>query len=192
MYYRFSLLLLAAVITACSSTGGEQLPAERYYYLNNTVDDNQAQRGLDKVPPMQLSLAHVPGYLKQNKLVMQRGNYELVYANYHLWSEVPAISLLQALLTDLNNLQSDYYITPLCQACKSIALSISRFHSSMDGEVVLSGSYQISDAEGQQQLQQAFSFSEDLSEGGYNEVVAKMRVLMGKLASHIQQTLAET
>lgn len=182
---------LSMSMTACTSTP-KQSQSNHYYLLENSTLPSSRNRG-KKTTEIALKPLNVPAYLTQNRLVIKGNSTDIIYANYHYWAETPKKAIhaglmdrLNAHLTNPTNLTNALY-TSFCRDCASVHVTIRSFYPTLAGDVVLSGFYDIKDADNRIIKQRPFHLTESLATGGYDESVSKMTDLLDELAHRIAQ-----
>lgn len=135
---------------------------------------------------------NVPDYLNQPNLVLKLSNHQIKIANYHFWAEDLRQSIQRVLLKELNHTKRDtntdanisVVYAQNCISCDELMITIDHFYPTEQGEVVLSGTYEMI-AKGGKQTQTQFALVSTLEEGGYDEAVSTMRAMLGELAKSI-------
>lgn len=182
---RFTFYLVIILLFASCGSAPKQAQSNHYYVLENSHlpanQDSNSQKQKVLLKPIV-----VPAYLKQTRLVTKGAQSEMQYANYHHWAEAPNRAIYAALLDKLNAKNNQFYV-PHCRTCDQITVTIRKFYPTTTGEVLLTGFYTQSNAEHAVIKQQAFDLVEPLSQGGFDESVQKMDVLLSRLVDEISQ-----
>lgn len=182
-----AIFTLAWLLSGCA-TNKVQV---HYYLLHNPTAKPVHQANSQAAIQLRLAPVQLADYLQQSSLVMQTGNFELNFAQQHIWAEALHKSLAKALIDDLNQ-QADIYatgsFTPNTEQ-QAITLTLDVTHLiPNDKEVVFSGQFWLSH---QQQTSPGtpFYYSTPLTQGGYHQAVGLMRELVSELARDIAQAV---
>jgi hypothetical protein len=162
-----------------------QAPAPTYYLL-----DAQPLAQKQKLTNARIKLEkiNIPDYLSTNQLVMRDSGHVLIKANYHSWADSLDDAIQRALLSDLNNLNTHSEFVAWCDDCDSISVTIEHFYPAADGNLLLSGFFELSSKNDESKLFR-FQLVDDLSIDGYANAVKQMRQQVGTLAAQINQEL---
>ncbi len=190
-YKQLMITLSVLILLSCSSS------TERIHYYSLALESKthlpannfQKKKLFIVMEPVQLAR-----FLKQPGLVLQKGENELITANYNRWAE-PLDELIQRqLLTTLNNksqkfhfeLTDSFFNNPV-----DIRLRIffDKFHATDQSMVIISGRYQITDLSINMQPITEFSIEKKQSANGYLNTVIKLKIALNTLADDILSTL---
>lgn len=184
-------VLLGVLLTGCSSKPSEM----KYYHLNDTSETSVlgSSPASDNKHYVQLASIKVPDYLKQSKLVMRTGPYEMHFSASNLWVQTPEKEIRAALLADLNSSASDHYFinfepTITGKVEHQLHVEITHFFPTEDSEVLLHGSWTLV-SQNASRTDHKFQLSQDLSADGYAHAVSRQRVLIAQLAQEINTQL---
>jgi uncharacterized lipoprotein YmbA len=160
---------------------------ESYYYILDDTQQNAPQNEILARTTTQVRVlpVRVPDYLRQPNLVLKLSNHQIKIANYHFWAEDLSQSIQRVLVNELNNKGTSVNYTQRCISCDELAIVLDHFYPTEQGEVVLSGTYEIT-SKAQTTVTKRFSLTQSLTEGGYDEAVASMRALLTDLAGQIK------
>jgi len=182
-------------MVGCSSA---PTPETNYYLLNNQQSIKLKSSTVDttskRTQMIILSINDLPEYLAQPYLVMQMADHQLHYANFHMWAEPLQKGMSKTLLHDLNNLDPGIYFVGKSRGVMenkltTLFVNIDYFHASSNSKVVLSGQYWLSKQDGNSlPKEQNFYFERQLEQDGYPHSVAKLRMLLTKLAEKISNS----
>ncbi|WP_251360207.1 membrane integrity-associated transporter subunit PqiC [Kangiella sp. TOML190] len=181
MKYIMTFCSLLILLSACSSSP----PAMNYYLLDSTpvaIDPSPGQTLI------KLSDVSVPNYLDQTNLVMRDANHKLIVANYHSWADDMSNTIRRVLMADLNQASNNYSFVSSCETCTNLEVSVEHFYPTQQGDVILSGTYQLKD---DSSLRRNFLIKNSLPASGYEQSVATMRESLKQLAQEINQDLSQ-
>jgi uncharacterized lipoprotein YmbA len=177
-----TLLLLNAGLMGCVTSS--PAPESFHYILDNlSASNSQTEAPAENLSTIKVLPINLPDYLRQPNLVLKLSDHQVKIANYHYWAEDLTISIQRVVLKELNASTTTSY-TSRCTQCDELAISIDHFYPTEQGDVVLSGSYELVSQDGTTSTNN-YSLSKKLSSGGYNDAVATMRILLGDLAQQI-------
>ncbi len=172
------------LLSACSSA-----PHSLTYYLlhatsntSYTVNDASSAVVIDQIT--------LPEYLKHRGLVYQTSDTNLHISTSHLWAEPVDEGVTKSLTSALASkqvslLRPDHYAS---EEAIHMALHISDFVSTYEGDVILSGRYVITRVGGKSQTF-PFVFKTPLDDDGFSSSVKSMRVTINQLAEDIRKTV---
>jgi len=183
MIKRSVLLLTSLLLLGCSAIEAEK--PVNYYVLDAkpSAVNKKLIRSTYAVNPIEL-----PDYLNQPNIVLRDESQRLHIAYYHSWADDLASTIRRVVITELNSAKNNARFNARCDNCDSIAVTLAHFYPTTQGEVVLSGSYQVIKAE-QLPLSQDFFIQVDLDEDGYEHAVEKMREALVALTTLINQNI---
>ncbi len=194
----FRGLLYAFIImtvSACATTGKQV----KYYSLNLNKDYQSlvaANQANTKLSCVVVGPIHLANFLRQDRLVIQIGEHEIISANYHRWVE-PLEEAIGKLLTHELNAKSKHYqfggrIGQWKQdAPFNLRLEFERFHATDSAQVVVSGRYWFYESNQGLALNQTqtFDISMGLTHDGYLHAVEKLEQAIGLLSDQIVDSL---
>lgn len=179
----FTFLTLFALV-GCINT--QQAPETFYYILDSTPESAEhttAAKTGDNVRQVKVNPVILPDYLNQPNLVLKLSDHQIKIANYHFWAEDLRQSIQQVLVNELNINNSTTTFAKVCRgACLTLDITIDHFYPTEEGDVMLAGTYYLSD----KPVVKRFVLNKSLSKGGYDEAVPLMRSLLSDLASQIK------
>lgn len=178
---KFSIVFVIFFLLGCSSATSPQV---NYYLLDS---EPKATQNKTATRIVQLNPIHLPRYLDQPQLVTRDNNQKLIIANYHSWADDMSNSIRRILLNDLNSSIDDVFYIESCQKCDNLIVNIEHFYPTSNGEVVLSGKYQLK--KNNKSNYYTFFLEDDLERDGYDHAVTKMRRLLQKLAVQINKEI---
>jgi len=183
MITRSVLLLSCLLLFGCSAIEAEK--PINYYVLDAKPSSiiKKLIRSAYAVNPIEL-----PDYLNQPNVVLRDESQRLHIAYYHSWADDLASTIRRVVITELNSAKNNARFSSSCDNCDAITVSLAHFYPTTKGEVVLSGSYQITKAE-QQPLNHDFFIQVDLDKDGYEHAVEKMREALVALTTLINQNI---
>lgn len=178
--------LLVVLVSSCSSSS--QIPLETNYYLLNSQHLVKPQLSIHKT--IAVEVLELPAYLHQPHLVMQINTHQLHYARFDMWAEPLQSGFTKALINDLNlNNKHMQFVAkefqPDNKNSNKLIVRVDYFHPSTDSKVILSGVFWIDNNEGQDIIQQPFSFELLLAEDGYTHAIAQMRRLVSMMSGSV-------
>lgn len=182
-FFISALALLVGFLSACSSA-----PSSLTYYLLHTTDDATYVTQEDRTVVV-LDKVTLPEYLKHRGLVYQTSDTNLHISTSHLWAEPVDEGLTKALTSALvaqrvSLIRPDHYTS---EEVIHLALYISDFVSTYEGEVIFSGQYVITQVSGKAQIHR-FVFKAPLENDGFSSSIKAMRSTIGKLAEDVKKT----
>jgi len=177
------LLFISLLLFGCSAIETEK--PVNYYVLDAkpSAVNKKRIRSIYAVKPIEL-----PDYLNQPNIVLRDDTQRLHIAYYHSWADDLASTIRRVVISELNSAKNTARFNTRCDNCDSITVTLAHFYPTTQGEVVLSGSYQISKAE-QPPLNQDFFIQVDLDKDGYEHAVEKMREALVTLTTLINQNI---
>jgi uncharacterized lipoprotein YmbA len=183
MIKRSVLLLTSLLLLGCSAIEAEK--PVNYYVLDAkpSAVNKKLIHSTYAVNPIEL-----PDYLNQPNIVLRDESQRLHIAYYHSWADDLASTIRRVVITELNSTKNNARFNARCDNCDSITITLAHFYPTTQGEVVLSGSYQIIQAE-QAPLSQDFFIQVDLEKDGYEHAVEKMREALVALTALINQNI---
>ena len=182
---KLAAICVVGILTGCSTSS--ERPQTHIYLLEETPKEKVANSSSTAIA---IRLATLPDYLNQNQLVMKQQSNKIAIANYHRWAEDLNQAITKLLIRQLNNRDFGYKFVSECQACPSARITINHFYPTESGDVLLEGHYSLSLKN--EIEQNNFFFKTSLNQGGYDESVEKMRVLLGQLSQDIANTINMT
>ena len=187
------LIFLVLFFTACTSS------TERVRYYSLTLDSKIQAPAKDVIKQKQLIVLEpirLARFLRQPGLILQRGNNELITANYHRWAEPLDELISKLLLTNLNNKSeilyfesSDGFIND--PGATRLKLYFDKFHATDHATVIISGRYGFVDADVRTLQFTEFLIEETQTHDGYLDTVEKLKKTLDKLASEILSTVTK-
>jgi len=179
-----SLLLITSLVLLGCSTLETEKPVS-YYVLDAKPSAliKKRIRSLYKVNPIAL-----PDYLNQPNIVLRDQSQRLHIAYYHSWADDLASTIRRVIISELNNAKNTARFKARCTYCDSITVTLDHFYPTTQGEVILSGFYQIEKRD-KTSYSQDFFIKVDLDENGYEHAVKKMRAALIALTLKINKQL---
>ncbi|HFB65148.1 MAG TPA: hypothetical protein ENJ60_06365 [Aeromonadales bacterium] len=185
------LILSVFFLFSCTSS------TERVRYYSLTLDSKIQAPVKDTVKQKQLVLIdpiRLARFLRQPGLVLQRGNNELITANYHRWAEPLDELISKLLLINLNNKSERFYFESSDgfireSGAPRLKLYFDKFHATDHATVVISGRYGLVEPEAKTLQLTEFSIEEIQTHDGYLDTVEKLKKTLDKLADEILLTL---
>lgn len=180
-------------LTACVNTA--PTPDSFYYVLepvpvtskNMAAPQDDSNTSLAKPAAIvKLMPLNVPDYLNQPNLVLKLEDHQIKIANYHFWAEDLRTSTHRILVNETNARSETTRYAKRCIDCDELTITIDHFYPTESGDVFLAGSFEIAKRDGTSQYAD-FKFNRNISEGGYNAAVAKMRMLLNDLAQRVTE-----
>jgi uncharacterized lipoprotein YmbA len=183
------LIGICLFLASCSTSNVKQV---NYYLLNGTNSVNHSavvtQQSI-KVVVQKIRLAE---YLTQSNLAMQINDHQLHYSRQHAWAEPLDNAISKALLTDLNEQQSDIVFLnkddPLALEHQyELVLQFDHLIATDKSTVITSGTYWLVSMNENKVTnhQKRFSLEKRLTENGYLHSVSQLRMLLSELSSQI-------
>lgn len=189
---RYAVLLVTLMLAACSS---KPIPPVNYYVLDQAELAGQASVRSDS-PIVLLESIHLAEYLNQSNMAMQLDTHQVYYSRQHLWAEGLHKSIRRALLSDLNQVsQTSQFAsadTPLASKARlRLRLDLDHFVATDGANVLVAGTYWLTDPQGEYLMHQPFKYSTALSEDGFGHSVQQLRSVLKSLATDIARHAAE-
>jgi len=186
-WFTSALVLSACLLSACSSSPRSLT----YYLLHATGETSYTSQGVSKA--VVLDKLTLPEYLKHRGLVYQTSDTNLHISTSHLWAEPVDEGLTKALTSKLVSQgislnRPDHYAS---EEAVHMALHISDFVSTYEGEVILSGQYAVTHASGEVAVH-PFLIKTPLENDGFSSSIKAMRSAIAQLAEDIQETVIKT
>jgi uncharacterized lipoprotein YmbA len=179
----FTFLALFALV-GCINT--QQAPETFYYILDSTpqsAEHTTTAKTDGSVRHIKVNPVVLPDYLNQPNLVLKLSDHQIKIANYHFWAEDLRQSIQQVLINELNINNVATTFAKICSGtCLTLDITIDHFYPTEDGNVMLAGTYYLSD----KQVVKRFVINKSLSKGGYDEAVPVLRSLLSDLAKQIE------
>jgi uncharacterized protein len=189
-------VLIVLLLFACASSNKQV----KYYSLtlNNEYPSlatiHQANTANTKQPRVVVGPIHLARFLRQDGLVIQIGEHEIVTANYHRWAEPLEEAIAKLLVQELNS-KSDYYQFARMagqwdqNATLHLRLEFDKFHATDNAKIVASGRYWLHEQNKALRMGQTFNVSNHLTRDGYLHAVEKLEQAIGKLSDQIIASL---
>lgn len=169
-------LLLTLVGLAFVGCQSRPAPEVHYYLLQPSAKD--LSRGI-----VEISSIELPAYLKSSSLMLGVSEFEIRPAQYHLWSEPLEDGIRRVLEAELvSQLKRDDREV----ASTRLELKIETLHGSVDGDLILRGSWTVRD-EGAER--KTFVIRRQLAADGYSELVQVHVTALAELARRIAAEL---
>ena len=182
-------IFIVLALSACASSGKQV----KYYSLTLNSEyqssDHTNRVGTDKhhivVDPI-----HLAKFLRQDGLVMQIGEHEIVTANYHRWAEPLEDAISKLLVQELNAKSNSYQFGRMVgqwnqNAILNLRLEFDKFHATDNAQIVASGRYWFYEKNKFLGVDQSFDISIGLTRDGYLHAVEKLEQVIGKLSEQI-------
>lgn len=188
------LLLFSIVLSACSSTS----ELTKFYSLNlhDTIAKTTDTGGLSKTKVV-VNLVNLAQFLKQDKLVMQVGDYEIYFAEYHRWAEPLENEITKLLIEDLNRYSETFQFVRMSRQSNNsssiqLHIQIDKFHPTDSSKVFLTGDYEIFKQDQSMHINKSFNISESLAADGYLHSVEKLKQLVAVLSDQLVNSFNES
>jgi len=135
-------------------------------------------------------------YLKQNNIVFEHQNGELLATKYQVWAEPIAKGIARTLVNEINASQdairADSSMFSSCRKstkCFSVQLFVEKFYPSFDSNVKFSGKYKLYLGDDLIE-QQDFNLEKNLNKDGYPHAVDSLKSLVAQLGSTISERVS--
>ena len=191
---RIVLACLVLCFTACTS---KMIP-DTYYSLSpgnatGTITPAFNQREY-RLTLVRISL---PKFLQRQNLVMQKGAHTLVPAQHHFWAEPLedgiAKVLIQGIMKNSNALLVENNTGRWSRGSDcSLRLEFDSFHATQSGQVLSAGRFWLQGAKASNTFVQPFSYSDDLQQDGYTQVITQLQSSLQKLASSVVTAIEDS
>lgn len=175
---------MLAFLQACATSAP---PPDTFYYVLDPAPKSFAVKNAEteiKILPVTL-----PDYMNQPNLVIKLSDHQIKITNYHYWADDLRQSVQRVVINELNQLNNTVNFTQQCRNCINVEISIDHYYPTEGGDVLLAGTYVVIGTNAKQNIN-SFSFSTSLSDGGFDESVAKMRELLDALSAEINNSLS--
>jgi uncharacterized lipoprotein YmbA len=187
---RVFIVLVTLIISACST-----VPSQiNYHLLDSTMTDvgNNQKRITDKKITLQkLQLAK---YLQSASLPLLQQDHGVIYANQHVWAEPLQLSIQRVLVNDFNQFSTHQLLLDnMPNAANSdyqLQIQIDHFSATDNSEVVLIGTYWVSDDKTVSNGQ-PFFFKRQLDLDGFSYAIGQQRLLINELAKMIASDIEQ-
>lgn len=183
-------IFIVLVLFACASSNKQV----KYYSLTLNSDhqslavaNNQANTEQTHVIVEPIRLAN---FLRQEGLVLQVGDHEIVTANYHRWAEPLEEAIAKLVTHELNNKSNHYQFARRIgqwnqNATLQLRFEFDKFHATDNAKIVASGRYWLYEKNNTLRVDHAFNVSSSLTRDGYLHAVEKLEQAIGKLSDQI-------
>ncbi len=185
-------LLSILLLYGCSSA----TQGVRYYSLNLNQNSpaQENKKTTESGIKIIISTVGLAPFLRQQGLVLQQGNHEIVIANQHHWAEPVGQSIAKLLQSNLNYKSKKYYFERESRQWSEkpsivLKLEFDRFHATDKSTVIVSGRYAIYSKDKKLVSNKQFLLSEKLSEDGYLHSVEMLEKSINKLSNKIINTI---
>ena len=180
-------IFIVLILFACASSSKQV----KYYSLTLNSDyqslptanhqDNTEHTHVI-VEPVRLA-----NFLRQEGLVLQIGEHEIVTANYHRWAEPLDEAITKLLAHELNNKSDHYQFARKMgawnqNAALHLRFEFDKFHATDNAKIVASGRYWLYEKNKTLKMEHAFSVSSHLTRDGYLHAVEKLEQSIGQLS----------
>lgn len=186
-----TLFITTLCLAACSSKPNQP---DTFYLLDTPAPDYAIA---DDTQPVKVATIELARYLDQQFLVMEPKPQQIQFARFHRWADDPAATWRRALINSLNKSTYDkqaprnlHFVTQ-CQQCPVLSVSLEHMYPSYSGELIMSGSYQLTMPDKTTSPVRRFSFKEALKQDGYSAYVSQCRELIQTLGVRIYSNLAK-
>lgn len=138
-------IALAAGVPSCISIGPDKPANIKYFVLSSDANDSSAKPTVEKIyPKIPFAKISIPAYLDIPQIVTRNGN-EIIRDEQNRWGE----SLARAVSRELGARTAAAFAArkdarPAMLENKRILVSVDRFDGTLDGNVVLEASFEIS------------------------------------------------
>jgi len=180
------ICLASAAVLVLGGCVNSEAPPDTFYYVLDPAP--QTYDAKTNATPYKIKPVVLPDYMNQPNLVLKLSDHQIKITNYHFWAADLRQSVQSVLINELNLINNAASFSNNCGQCTEISVYIQHYYPTEDGDVVLSGNYQINSGQQSQSLH-SFSLKNSLQKGGYDEAVAAMRKLLDELAADINKKL---
>ncbi len=183
-------IITVLILVACASSSKQV----KYYsltlnsdYQSPTIANNQGNTAQIHVMVEPIRLAN---FLRQEGLVLQIGEHEIVIANYHRWAEPLEEAIAKLLVYELNNKSDQYQFARRIgqwheDATLHLRFEFDKFHATDNAKVVTSGRYWLYEKNKALKVDHTFNVSNGLTRDGYLHAVEKLEQAVGTLSDQI-------
>lgn len=191
MFRHFFFASLMIVLSACGTS-----PKTHFYTLST---DHQTYTHSDRsAEGIRIGVwkAKIPELLDRADIVTRSGKHNVELADFHKWADRLDSNISRLVASELGDrLKTDnVLISPWPSYTKNdyqVKININRFDGELGGEIVLSGSWNLLNSEGNEELvRETFTYKTQAAGITYNDMIAALSSLTVQLAEQIAGTIA--
>lgn len=182
----FALVAAGAMALSCSTLSPPPTPETKYFVLDLPPSGSMPPQASKQIL---VSTIRLPEYLNQQQLVVREKDHQIRIAKYHSWAEPLQVSIRRSIANQLNHKDLGYSFVQSCNRCPQLNVDIHHFYPTVDGEVLLTGSYVIAGSRKLKADPHPFHYSGSLATDGYSAAVTEMRGLLGQLTDAVATTI---
>lgn len=186
-------MVTATGLSGCFGGGGS---TRVNYYLVDPVPGTAIPQEDDWQLAIEILDLHIPQYLQRFQLVTRDGDNRIRLSQSSQWAENLRKNLLRTLAANLATRLSTIDIgTPLNRSASipdyRLHVHVTRFERDADGQVQLTGRWQVADADEKDlgMYYARLSGEHNISANDYDQVVADMQSLFGDFCDRIAQSI---
>ncbi len=186
-------IFIVLALSGCASSDKQV----KYYSLTLNSEyqssDHTSRVGTNK-PHVVVAPIHLAKFLRQDRLVMQIGEHEIVTAYYHRWAEPLEDAISKLLVQELNAKSNSYQFGRMVgqwnqNTTFNLKLEFDKFHATDNAQIVASGRYWFHEKNKFLGVDQSFVISIDLTRDGYLHAVEKKEQVIGELSEQIIESI---